>query len=183
MAYYYFDFRDVNKQKPRSFIASILTQLSAYSEPCCDIIFRLDSTHENGTRKPSTGVLINCLKEVLKVVAHLPAYIIVDALDECLNTSGLPTSRAVLLDLLKDLVDLHLPNLHICVTSRLQIDIKIVLEPLASSIVSLHDESGQQKDISDYVSNFVYSDRRMQRWGDKDKEFVIENISEKVDGM
>ena len=185
LAYYYFDFRDEEKKTPRSFVASILTQLSAYSEPCCDIIFRLYSAHEKGAQQPSTGVLINCLKEVLKVVAQQPAYIIIDALDECPNTSELPTSRAVLLDLLKDLVDLHIQNLHICVTSRLETDIKIVLEPLANSAVSLHDESGQQKDISDYVKKVVYSDHSatMRRWRDDDKLLVIEALSERAGGM
>ena len=183
LAYYYFDFRDEEIRSPRSFVTSILSQLSVISQPCCDILFRLYSTHEKGAQQPSTGVLINCLKEMLHVVAQQPTYIIIDALDECPNASELQTSRAVLLNLLKDLVDLHIPNLRICVTSRLETDIKIVLESLGNCVVSLHDESGQQKDISDYVRNVVYSHRGMRGWRREDKEFVVENISKKVDGM
>ena len=183
LAYYYFDFRTKEKRTHLGFVASILTQLSTYLGPSCDILFRLYSTHEKGVQQPSTSALMNSLKEVLEVVSLQPVYIIVDALDECPNTSGWPTSRHVLLEILEDLVDLHIPNLHICVTSRLEADIKDVLEPLGNCVVSLHDESGQQKDISDYVRNVVYSDRRMRKWRDEDKKFVMENISGKADGM
>ena len=87
------------------------------------------------------------------------------------------------LTFLEGLVCLRLPNLHICVTSRPEIDIKNVLEPLASSTVSLHDESGQKEDISNYVRNAVYSDKKMRRWRNDEKELVIEELSTKVDGM
>jgi hypothetical protein len=78
----------------------------------------------------------------------------------------------VVLDLLEDLVELRIPNLHICITSRPEIDIKTVLEPLAYSAVSLHDESGQQKDISDYVRKTVYSDRKMRDGGMKIRSWL-----------
>ena len=120
---------------------------------------------------------------MLFVAAQRPTYLIIDAIDECPNFSGLPTPRAVLLDLLEELVELRIPNLHICITSRPDIDIKVVLEPLAYSTISLHDESGQQKDISDYVSKTVYSNRKMRRWRDKDRKLVVEVLSEKADGM
>jgi len=120
---------------------------------------------------------------MLFVAAQKPIYIIVDALDECPNISGWPTPRAELLKLLKSLVDLCIPSLHICVTSRPEIDIKFVLEPLAYDAVSLHDDSGQKKDISHYVHTAVYSDGMMARWRDDDKELVVKVLSDKADGM
>jgi len=114
-----------------------------------------------------------------------PIYLIMDALDECSNVSGIPTSRKRILELVKELVDLHLPNLHICVTSRPEVDIRDVLEPLTSRRVSLHDQSGQKKDIEDYVRSVVYSDSEpiMRRWRKEDKELVIETLSKQADGM
>ena len=120
---------------------------------------------------------------MLKVTAKQPTYIIVDALDECPNLSGIPTPREIVLGLVKDLVDLRIRNLHICVTSRPEIDIKNFLEPLTSSAISLHDEGGQQKDIFDYVSGVVSSDNRMRRWRSDQKELVIEGLTKKADGM
>ena len=107
---------------------------------------------------------MNCLREMLLVIAQQPIYIIVDALDEC-HDSGTPTPREVVLSLLEGLVRLRLSNLRICVTSRSEVDIKDVLGPLASGTVSLQDEIGQNKDISDYVSEFVSSNKMMWRWG------------------
>ena len=133
-------------------------------------------------QQPSNDALTKCLREMLSVSAGQPTYIIIDALDECPNSSGIPTPREDVLSLLYDLVYLSQPNLHVCVTSRPEADIKDVLEPLARTI-SLHDETGQMKDISDYVSNFVSSDRMMRRWRGAEKELVVNELSKKADGM
>jgi hypothetical protein len=112
-----------------------------------------------------------------------PTYIILDALDECSVTSSIPSPREEVLELVEDLVGLHLPNLRICVTSRPEPDIQIVLERLTERPMSLHDERGQKEDISSYISFSVHSDRRMGRWREEDKELVIKTLSEKADGM
>jgi hypothetical protein len=183
MAYFYFDFRDVNKQKLRNLLPSLLIQLSARSDPCCDILSQLYSAHDHGVRKPSDRDMVECLKKML-LESQAPIYIIMDALDECPDTSTIPPSpREEVLKFVEELVGLHLPNLHICVTSRPEHDIQIVLEPLTERPVSLHDESGQQEDIANYVAFFVDSNRRMQRWREEDRDLVIKTLSEKADGM
>jgi len=111
-------------------------------------------------------------------------YLIVDALDECPNISGIPSARAQVLGLMKELLGLHLPNLHICITSRPEINIKAALGPLASHSVSLHDEIGQKQDIADYIKSVVYSDSdTMSRWRADEKDLVVETLSERADGM
>ena len=120
---------------------------------------------------------------MLSLPAQGPVYLVVDALDECPNSFGMPTAREEVLDLINDLVGLCLPDLHICVTSRPEIDIQAVFEPLTSLRVSLHIQSGQRKDIVDYVSSVVYSDTKMRRWREEDKKLVIETLSERADGM
>jgi NACHT domain len=185
MGYFYFDFRDTDKQHWRDLVLSLLTQLSTYSDPCFNILSRLHSDHKDGTRQPSDDSLTQCLKEMLALPDQRPIYLIIDALDECSNVSGIPSSRNRVLQLLKELVDLHLPDLHICVTSRPEVDIREVLEPLTSRRVSLHDQSGQKKDIEDYVRSVVYSDSEpiMRRWRKEDKQLVIETLSKLADGM
>ncbi|KAH9019496.1 hypothetical protein EDB84DRAFT_614294 [Lactarius hengduanensis] len=129
LAYFYFDFRDEDKKNLRKFLTSLLTQLSAYSnpyqDPCREIISHIYSTHGKGTQQPSTGALTKCLHDMLSAAAQQPIYIVIDALDECPDISGFPTPRAVVLDFLEDLVELNVPNLHICVTSRPEADIKL----------------------------------------------------------
>ena len=183
MAYFYFDFRDIDKQKLHNLLPSLLIQLSARSDPCCDTLSRLYSSHDRGVRKPNDRAMIECLKEMLTLNALGPTYIIMDAIDECPLTSTVPSPREEVLELVDELVGLHLPNLHICVTSRPELDIRTVLEPLSLNRVSLHDESGQKQDIADYVRSFVHSDRRMRRWRGEDKDLVISTLPEKADGM
>jgi len=183
LAYFYCDFRDEDKQSCRNMVLSTLSQLATQSNVCCDVLSQLYSAHDGGTRKPHDGALKRCLEEMLSIPSQGPIYLIVDALDECPNNSGLPTPREEVLDLIEDLVNLHLPHLHVCVTSRPEVDIRTSLEPLTSLRISLHNQTGQAKDITDYVSSIVYSDRKMRRWRDDDKKLVIGTLSEKADGM
>jgi hypothetical protein len=185
MAFFYFDFRNDNKQGLRDLVLSLLTQLSARSSLHCDILSELYSVHDRGKKQPSDIVLTKCLKDMLTVPDQRPIYLIIDALDESPNTSGIPSARENVLQHLKELVDLRLPNLHLCVTSRPEIDVRDVILPLTFLRVSLHDQSGQKKDIADYVRSLVYSNSEpiMRRWKKEDKDFVIEMLSERADGM
>jgi hypothetical protein len=110
-------------------------------------------------------------------------YLIVDALDECPNTSGVVPPRERVLNLIEDLVELDLENLRICVTSRPEADILDALLPLASHTVSLHDEDGQKQDINNYITSVVQSDRKMRKWRAEDKTLVIDTLSQRADGM
>ena len=182
-AYFYCDFRDENKQSRRNLVLSILSQLAAQSDLCCDILSRLYSAHDDGRQKPNDRTWVQCLKDTLSLPTQDSVYLIIDALDECPNNSGMPSLREDVLDLIQDLADLHLLNVHICVTSRPEIDIRTTLEPLTSLSVSLHDQSGQTKDIMDYVNSVVYSDKKMRRWREEDKSLVVRILSERADGM
>ena len=182
MAYYYFDFKDTEKQHLRGLLSSLVFQLSANSDPYHQILSRLYSDHAGGTQEPSEDTLSRCLVEMLQVPGQPAMYIIVDALDECPNISGMPTAREQVLEFLEYLVKLKLPNLHICVSSRLETDIRNTFESLAPFRMSLHDESGQKEDISTYINAVVHSDQRMRRWREADRQLVIDTLSDKADG-
>jgi NACHT domain len=183
MACFYFDFRDANKQRLQDLLRSLLMQLSAAPE--CDILSDLYSAHDNGRNQPSDSDLAECLKDMLTLPNRHPTYLIIDALDESPNMPGIPSPREKVLQLVKELVELCIPNLHICVTSRPEIDVRKALEPLTCPQVSLHDEVGQKKDIADYVRSVVYSDSEqiIRRWRMDDKELAIKMLSERADGM
>jgi hypothetical protein len=183
IAYFYFDFRDITKQDIRGLLTSLLAQFSAKSDRCYHILSELYSTHDAGSHQPSNATLTESLKKILKLPGLPAVYIIVDALDECPNTSGFPTAREKVLELLEDLASLKLLNLRICLTSRPEVDIRAVLEPVASLHLSLHNEIGQKDDIRNYVSTVVHSDRRMRRWRAEDKQLVIDTLSVKANGM
>ena len=180
-AYYYFDFRSKAKQDIRGLLSSLLVQLCTKSDPCYQVLSRLYSTYDNGSRSPDNKVLVKCLKNMLELPGHPTIYLIIDALDECPNTSGAVSQRDRVLEFIEELVEL--PNLRICLTSRPEADILEALEPLASHIVSLHHEDGQKQDIVDYVAFVIRSDRKMRKWRAEEKKLVVDVISERADGM
>ena len=185
MAYFYFDFRDVDKKSRRSLLSSLLVQLSTFSDAFCDILSRYYVAYDNGGRQASDKDMTQCLKEMLTLPDQGPIYLIMDALDECPDTSDVPSARKRVLDLVKELVSLQVPGLHICVTSRPEVDISDALGLLVSQIISLQDERGQKEDIANYVRSVVEdgSSKFMKRWRNEDKEDVITTLSERADGM
>ena len=183
MAYYYFDFRDVKKQDCYGFLSSLISQLSAESDSCFSIVSQLYSDQGRGMRKPDIDALKKCMKDMLNLPGQAPIYIIVDAIDECPNLSGTPSAREEVLGLIEELVDMKLQNVHLCVASRPEIDIRVVLEPLTSLKISLHDERGQKEDIIKYITSTVHSDRTMRRWRQEDQTLVIDTLSQNADGM
>ncbi|KAH9083688.1 ankyrin repeat-containing domain protein [Lactarius deliciosus] len=183
MAYFYFDFKDTAKQDARAALLSLLIQLCNQSDPCSDILGRLFSTHSSGGMQPSDDALMKCLSEMLALPRNGPTYIILDALDECPKSAGTPSPRESVLELVGWLTKLGRPNLHICVTSRLEADIKANLQHLAPHSVSLHEQSGQQEDVNNYVTSFTNTDTYMRKWKQEEKELVIERLTRGADGM
>jgi len=183
VAYYYFDFRDTKKQGRYGLLSSLVSQLSAELNSCYEVLSRLYSDNAGGTRKPTSLALTRCIKDMLRLPGQDQIYIIIDALDECPNISGTPSAREEVLELVKELVDLKLPNVHICVTSRPEIDIRTVLDQLRPSQISLHEEKGQEEDIIKYIKSVVHTDMKMRKWKKETQELVIDTLSEKAGGM
>ena len=183
LAYFYFDFKDTEKQGSRALLSSLLVQLSNQSVQFCDVLHKLYSEYQDGSQQPNSASLLRCLKRMLAFAGPELVYLVMDALDECPNDSGIPSSREKVLKVVKELVELQHPNLRLCVTSRPEYNIRITLERLMPQQVSLHDESGQKQDINDYVTSVVRSDEKMKRWRDGDRDMVIEKLVEKADGM
>ncbi len=183
MAYFFFDFKDTRKQDSRALLSSLLVQLSNQSDQLFDILLKSFSAHKDGSEQPTNDSLAKCLENMLVIAGQVPIYLIMDALDECPNDSGIPSSREKVMELVKTLVELRRPNLRLCITSRPEFGIRTTLGPLATQQVSLHDESGQKQDINNYITSVVRSDQRMKRWRDDDKDVVIKNLTEKADGM
>jgi len=182
LAMYYYDFREDKKRDLFGLLSSVLFQLCDQSDSY-HILSTFYSTHLNGARTPSDDELIRCLIDLLKLPGSRQVYLIVDALDECPSTSSLSSPREELLSLLEDLVEKKLPNLRICVTSRPEVDIKTILEPLAFRSVSLHDTSGQQQDIRDYIESTVGTNKKMQNWSSHHKQLVTDVLTRRADGM
>jgi hypothetical protein len=183
LAFFYCDFREDQKKGLRGLLSSLLVQLCHQADSYSDKIIEFYTEHNDGSRDPSDDALARCLKDILKLPGQAPVYLIVDALDECPNTSAIPSPRVKVLNLMKELIRSQFSNLRICVTSRPETDIKAVLDPLVFRSVSLHDESGQTSDINDYIKSVVNTHPENRRWRVEDKQLVIEVLTDKADGM
>ena len=183
MAYYYFDFRDVKKQDCYGLLSSLVSQLSAKSDTCSNVLYKLYLDNSRGMQKPDIDALKECLADMVSLPGQGQIYMIVDALDECPNSTGTPSAREEVLEFVKEIVNLKLSNVNLCVASRPEMDIRLVLEPLTTLKISLHDEIGQKGDIVEYLKSVVHSDRSMRSWKEEDKQLVIDTLSDRVNGM
>lgn len=183
LAFFYCDFREDLKKDLRGLLSSLLVQLCDQSDAYCAILSGFYVAHGCGSQYASDIELLRCFKDMIEVPGQAPTYIIIDALDECPTTTGLPSPRDKVLELVKNIVKSQIPNLRICVTSRPEADIGLVLDPLIFGSVSLHGESGQARDIAEYVKFVVETDPKMRVWRAADKELVIETLKRKADGM
>jgi len=183
LAIFYCDFKEDEKRDLRGLLSSVLVQLCRQSAAYCNILSKFYSEHEDGSKSPSDHALVRCLKNLLELPGQAPIFLIVDALDECPNTSALSSPREKILGLLEDLIDLRLPHLRVCATSRPEADIKPILDPLAFRSVSLHEERGQNEDIENYIKSVVNTNRNMRRWTPEHKQLVIDFLTERADGM
>ena len=183
LAFFYCDFREDQKRNSRGLLSSLLVQLGEQSDAYLTKLSDLYRANGGGSQHPSDNKLLGCLKDMLKLPGQATVYIIIDALDECPTTTGSPHPREKVLNVVKELVDLNIPNLRICVTSRPEADIERIVGPLAFRCVSLEDEGGQVEDIAKYVENFVNTDSEMREWKVADKRLVINVLSKKANGM
>jgi len=183
LAMYYYDFREDQKKDLRGLLSTAISQLCDQSDSYYNILTKFYTTHRDGQQSPSDDELTQCLKDVLELPRQAPVYLIIDALDECSNTSAMPSPREKVLKLVVQLIESRLTNLRICVTSRPELDIKVVLEPLAFRSVSIHDERGQLEDIETYIRSVINTDPRNQRWRQEDKEYVIDVLTKHAGGM
>jgi hypothetical protein len=183
LAFFYCDFREDQKKDPRGLLSSLLAQLCHQSDLYCDILSEFYSEHAKGLRLPSDDALLGCLKDLLKLRGLAPVYLIVDALDECPNTSAIRSPRVEVLSLIEKLFKSQTPNLRICVTSRPERDINDVFDPLNPRCISLHDEIGQMADIEDYIQSVINTHPKNRGWKAEHRQQVIEVLTGKADGM
>ena len=183
LGFFYCDSKDDDKKNLRGLVSSLLVQLCDHSDSYSTILSEFYSENGDGSRQPRDSELIGCLNDMLKQPGQAPVYIIIDGLDACPDTFDLPPPREKMLMLLDGLVNLHLQNIRICVTSRPEADIRTALIPLRFRTVSLQEESGQHQDLVNYVRSVVNTDAKMRKWRTEDKELIINVLTRKTDRM
>ncbi|KAN0118320.1 hypothetical protein V8E52_005296 [Russula decolorans] len=117
LVFFYCDFREYQKKNLRGLVSSLLVQLRLQSDSYSDIMSNFYSDHAKGSRHLSDGTLAGRLKDLLKLPGLAHVYLIMELIESQLV---MHMRRFGICD----------PNLLICVTSRLESDIKDILDPL-----------------------------------------------------
>jgi hypothetical protein len=155
-AYFYFDFRDTQKQDPELMLCSLLCQLL---QGCVTTVERVDAlllSCGNGRRKPSQNALLDTIAQVIQRFDQV--HIVLDALDEC-------AERTELLDVLETLAGWQQENLHILMTSRKERDIESSLEEyLGETDVICLQSDVVDGDIQRYVQERLSHDKSLIKW-------------------
>ena len=93
LAFFYCDFKDDQKRDRRPLLSSLLVQLCDQSDAYYTVLSEFYSAHYRGSQDPSDDALLQCLKSMLRLPGQAPIYIVIDAIDECLNTTSVPSPR------------------------------------------------------------------------------------------
>jgi hypothetical protein len=117
LAMFYYNFREDQKKDQRGLLSSVLVQLCRQSNSYYDVLSKFYLEHESGSQHASDDALARCLKDLVRLPGQAPIFLIVDALDECPDTSSLSSPHDKVLMLVEDLVNSQLTNLQICITS------------------------------------------------------------------
>ena len=124
VAFFYFDAKDPEKCCLRGLLSSVLLQLCNRSGQCHDLLSQLYTEYNDGTEAPSEVALVACLKRTIQTLGRVPVHLVIDALDQCPNNTGIPSPREKVLLLFEQLLTPQYSNLHLCVTSGLEYDIR-----------------------------------------------------------
>ena len=104
------------KKELRGLLSSLL-QLCDQSNAYFDALSIFYAAYGHGSQHATNSEIQKCLLRTFELPGQAMAYTVIDGLDECRTTTGVPSSREGVLELVRELVGLQIPNLRICVTS------------------------------------------------------------------
>ena len=177
LAYFFFDFRDSEKQQSSQMIRSIITQLYSQSYDAMIEVESLFAQCQDGQQPAELATLMITLQAAVQKHEH--TYIILDALDECSNIVDL-------LAVIQKIVEWSIPGLHLLCTSRWLTTVKETVQNLTTSDRMIQIQSKMvDSDISNYISQKLQTDPEFKRWWKRPdiQEEIRAALTEKVDGM
>ena len=156
VAFFYFEFNNLQKQDPQLMLRSIVQQLLVQCIAIPPSVDSLFAKCEQSGRLPLRSELLELLRHILQIFPHV--YIVVDALDEC-------NRRVELLRSLQQIAEWNLENIHVLLTSRKERDIEVSLSSYVSSENSIVFESEKvDEDIEMYTRKRLVEDETLRRW-------------------
>ena len=173
MAYFYCDISDAKKRTVTDILRALVTSLLAQQPSDLSI---LENTYEDcrdGLSKPSNSKLQEILREFIS--GFEMAYILIDALDECLDIGKI-------LEFIEGLHGCGLRQCHFLVTSRREQKIFESLAPINPMEVDM-SKMPVDDDIAKYIDHTIQSSFELRRWKPDDKASIRKALLENATGM
>jgi hypothetical protein len=169
LAYFYFSFSDLDKQSYRSFLSSLVHQLTD------------EQSYENlkasfdGTKQASVKALENTF--LFQLTQHDNVTLVLDALDEVSEDEDLPMLLARL-----QIFANRATNLKILALSRMSTEIEKAVLSIGAQLLPL-PSSKVSADIRRYVESEFSQSPSLLRWSPKMQQKAKETLEQKADGM
>ncbi|KAL8990178.1 MAG: hypothetical protein Q9169_008189, partial [Polycauliona sp. 2 TL-2023] len=175
--YFYFDFNDLQKQRPEYMVRSLLLQASEKSCVAFEKVKRLRASCEEGKSPPELDMLKGILREIIEDFSE--TFIILDALDEC-------SKREELFEVVNDIRQNEPQITHMLLTSRHLPDIEEALCPLLCGIDKVRvGGDAVTSDILSYINQRLRIDQTLKRWRNMPdvQDEIRTTLMEKADGI
>jgi ankyrin repeat domain-containing protein 50 len=146
VGYIFCNYKEQERQTAKVLIASLLKQLiQDLTEYPAEIPTVVSESYKSHKKLETEADFAECLKLLHTVVSLFPkVFIVIDALDECIDSGG--TKRSII----KAITDLPTSNVQILITSRKTPDIETMLRGWPKVEIKAHDQ-----DIQKYLDHHI----------------------------
>ncbi|KKZ68227.1 hypothetical protein EMCG_06118 [[Emmonsia] crescens] len=177
LAYFYFDFSDPDKITPESMTRSLIKQLCHQCRDLPQGLISLYETSQKRNHEPEASELGTALRNFIERFGE--CFIVLDALDECSDVTGL-------LHIIGDILRNMSVKVHFLTTSRQAQNIENGVDSLPGKVQKVPmNKTLVNGDICTFVHECLRTDARFKRWASyPDIQKDIENqTANKSDGM
>lgn len=175
--YYFFDFSNASQQTYVGFLQCLIRQICSKHNSAPVELVTLHA--ECRGAPPSSDQLLNTLKALLQKQGR--TFIVVDALDECLDMEEM-CERAPVLEALSAINALAPARLSIFIASRPEADIKRVLEQICDIDINVQS-AVIDEDIRCHIRSCLAKDARLKRWPQSIKDEIETELMKDSCGM
>lgn len=182
IAYFYFDFNDVEKQNATNCISSLIAQLCSETVDPPEMLKDLYKRCNEGKQKADLHDLLAVLRLFAVADELQDLFIVLDALDECPKDDE-KESRNELLDFITEVKSWSSSKIHLLVTSRPEPDITEKLAPLLTAPAISIEGSEVKGDIKKHIKSQLATHPKLKAWSADIKAHIERTLAEKANGM
>ena len=173
VVFFYFDFNNQSiMQDHNRFLRSVIEQLASQSGEIPNPLTALYRRSRSGTVQPMTADLLKTVQSIIQEFSYF--YLIIDAFDEC-------KEKQDFLAFLNMLMSWGLPQTHVAITSRTDIETEIRSRKFEFSQMIL-EEYLVDADVERHVWATLEDDVILNRWEPEQQQMIAKSLNEGAKG-